>query len=576
MKDSLPASFRIGKDIPEYFRTQLANELFQFIRDASAYTPQDDDIQDDKRGRSNADFAALSETQVSELSFLPYAYQLSLDRVALRRNPALKQLQHWLTSHAEEGHITRQETVSMIPPVLLQVTGNDRVLDMCAAPGSKTSQILEDMSSSKTSDGYLVANDSNTQRAYLLSHQLRRILYHHPVALITASHAQNFPNNISFNKILCDVPCTGDGTSRKNVDIWLNWSNGGALGLHALQLQIAKRGIDLLQVGGTMCYSTCSQNPIENEAVVAELLRSGGLELVETNVKGFITRPGRTSWKVLFDGKLPNDDIAAANQEAAIKTYNDSAKDTDRPMFEPTSWDNLLTIAASTGLIPYESYDDVPIEMRKKIRPSVFPPSKHEIENFHLGRCLRCLPHDNNTGGFFSAVLKKVKPVTRRDRRRELEAKEEGHKNDDAEPDRKRQKFYEDDEGASKTLKIEEATPADDEKVVVDRAAQESAVALSEAPDEQASNTNDKTNFRHSTRRNRRDLGKDNFVQAPNDIMDSIVDFYGLSTDFPRHLFHYRALGEMKTLYYVSPQVMKLFDQGIQDRITSECGLCTK
>ena len=68
-----------------------------------------------------------------------------------------------------------------------------------------------------------------------------------------------------FDRVLCDVPCTGDGTARKNGDVFRKWSPAAAVGLHPLQLLIALRGLQLLKVGGYMCYSTCSFNPIESE-----------------------------------------------------------------------------------------------------------------------------------------------------------------------------------------------------------------------------------------------------------------------------------------------------------------------
>jgi 16S rRNA C967 or C1407 C5-methylase (RsmB/RsmF family) len=72
-----------------------------------------------------------------------------------------------------------------------------------------------------------------------------------------------------YDRIICDVPCSGDGTLRKNPNIWAEWTPEFAMGLHSLQLRIAQRGAALLKVGGYMVYSTCSFNPIENEAVVA-------------------------------------------------------------------------------------------------------------------------------------------------------------------------------------------------------------------------------------------------------------------------------------------------------------------
>jgi 16S rRNA C967 or C1407 C5-methylase (RsmB/RsmF family) len=169
------------------------------------------------------------------------------------------------------------------------------------APGSKTCQILEKLSNK----GAIVANDASSQRAYMLVHQLRRIMHNNPVVLITSCDAQFFPQSLSFDRVLGDVPCSGDGTSRKNIGIWKHWNQLGPLALHSLQFDIAWKGVALLKVGGYLCYSTCSQNPVEDEAVVAELLRraNGSLELVDAQLEGFKTRPGLSAWKVLAEAK---------------------------------------------------------------------------------------------------------------------------------------------------------------------------------------------------------------------------------------------------------------------------------
>ena len=77
---------------------------------------------------------------------------------------------------------------------------------------------------------------------------------------------------ILFDRILCDVPCSGDGTIRKAPDIWRRWTPGNGNGLHPLQLRIALHACQMLKVGGRLVYSTCTFNPIEDEAVVAEVL----------------------------------------------------------------------------------------------------------------------------------------------------------------------------------------------------------------------------------------------------------------------------------------------------------------
>jgi hypothetical protein len=159
-----------------------------------------------------------------------------------------------------------------------------------------------------------------------------------PNGIVTNHEAQLFPmlrdasgKRILFDRVLADVPCSGDGTLRKNADLWPRWRPTLGLGLHRyaiatpaatvqriarrvdclvallccvcrIQVQIALRGVQLLSVGGRMVYSTCSMHPAENEAVVAELLRrcQGALEIVDTSqeLTGLIRRPGITSWKV--------------------------------------------------------------------------------------------------------------------------------------------------------------------------------------------------------------------------------------------------------------------------------------
>jgi len=224
------------------------------------------------------------------------AWQLSCPRRLLRKSPLLKVLHQWMVKETACGNMTRQELASMIPPVLLDTESHHIVFDMCAAPGSKTSQILEDMHISNRSQGklgdfpqgMLIANDVDTKRAYLLVHQVKRL--RSPLMIATTHNAQHFPSLVKekggfFDRILCDVPCTGDGTLRKEPRIWERWDVSGALGLHRLQLQIACRGALQLKEGGLMVYSTCSFNPIENEAVEANLLErcGGALELVDVS-----------------------------------------------------------------------------------------------------------------------------------------------------------------------------------------------------------------------------------------------------------------------------------------------------
>jgi tRNA (cytosine34-C5)-methyltransferase len=189
---------------------------------------------------------------------------------------------------------------------------------MCAAPGSKTAQLLESVLRSTPANtlptGSVIANDLDNKRCYMLVHQTNRLAS--PALMVTNHEATGYPtltlpNNGGdrlFDRVLCDVPCSGDGTLRKNVDLWKRWAPTLGLGIHSLQTTIAKRGIQMLAEGGNIVYSTCSLNPVEDEAVVAELLRygKGALELVDVSDKlpGLKRCNGLSSWKILDkDGK---------------------------------------------------------------------------------------------------------------------------------------------------------------------------------------------------------------------------------------------------------------------------------
>ncbi|RQM29778.1 hypothetical protein B5M09_009184 [Aphanomyces astaci] len=307
--------------------------------------------------------------KVAPISTMPWypegkGFQWSVERRKIKKLALLSEFQKWLVNLSDSGDITRQEAVSMIPPLVLGVESHHKVLDMCAAPGSKTSQLLESLhddesKTGKMPTGLIVANDIDIKRAYMLTHQTKRV--GSPALVITCHEAQKFPLLSSsdnkqgfFDRILCDAPCSGDGTMRKNPMIWQKWHVRNGLSLHPLQLSIVKHGATLLKVGGRMCYSTCSFNPVENEAVVAELLRwsNGSLRLLDVSaiLPKLKRRPGISTWKV-YDYDMVETPVFDEAAEAAKGKY-------------------------------------------KTLPGSVFPPSAAEAEAFHLDRCMRCVPHD--------------------------------------------------------------------------------------------------------------------------------------------------------------------------------------
>lgn len=104
------------------------------------------------------------------------------------------------------------------------------------------------------------------------------------------------------------MPCSGDGTLRKNNSLWKNWNAHLGHACHPLQLDILEKAISMLKKGGRLVYSTCSFNPIENEAVVAAALSRHIKQVELVDISKEVSphlkyRPGLTSWQVLHKGK---------------------------------------------------------------------------------------------------------------------------------------------------------------------------------------------------------------------------------------------------------------------------------
>ena len=112
-----------------------------------------------------------------------------------------------------------------------------------------------------------------------------------------------------YDAIIADVPCSSSATTRKNVKVWEKWRPLDGRSLFSLQVNIAESGARGLRPGGKMIYSTCSIDPVENEAVVAELLRNcPWMELVEINeeiLPGLIMHDGLSAWDVIDDEGKP-------------------------------------------------------------------------------------------------------------------------------------------------------------------------------------------------------------------------------------------------------------------------------
>lgn len=188
-----------------------------------------------------------------------------------------------------------QEEVSLLPALFMDVQPTDRVLDMCAAPGSKTAQIGVMMGNR----GTLVANDRNVGRMRAVRQVLNRIgLYN---VTITTADAGNLPRGMGlFDKVLADVPCTCEGTCRKSPEVMRRVDGDDWQRLARTQTAVLRKAVQMCKVGGRIVYSTCTFAPEENERVVHTILQEFGdavLRLLPASVPQFHTSPGVTEWQ---------------------------------------------------------------------------------------------------------------------------------------------------------------------------------------------------------------------------------------------------------------------------------------
>jgi NOL1/NOP2/sun family putative RNA methylase len=182
-----------------------------------------------------------------------------------------------------------QGYTSTLPPVILAPEAGSNVLDLCAAPGGKTSQLAALM----MGHGTVVANDVNHSRISVLAANLERLGV--PNVLLSQYRGENFPERFRFDHVLVDVPCSGEGTFRIDGGSYRPERPGRLRALPRTQLALLLKALRIVRPGGTVLYSTCTWAPEENEAVVAAALSRVEAELLPLpdELPG---QPGITFW----------------------------------------------------------------------------------------------------------------------------------------------------------------------------------------------------------------------------------------------------------------------------------------
>jgi NOL1/NOP2/sun family putative RNA methylase len=190
---------------------------------------------------------------------------------------------HWL------GLFYLQELVQAVPVQVLDPQPGETILDLCAAPGGKTTDIADRM----RNRGCIVANEPNGRRQQALLSNINRIGPWN--VTITEYNGQDFPRATSFDRVLIDAPCSAEGTLRKEPSLATGADLSAVLRLTRLQKMLILRGYDLLCPGGILVYSTCTFAPEENEAVVNHLLQERDAILSSIDLP-FPHAAGVTTW----------------------------------------------------------------------------------------------------------------------------------------------------------------------------------------------------------------------------------------------------------------------------------------
>ena len=168
----------------------------------------------------------------------------------------------------EAGLFYLQEPSALSAVTALDPQPGERVLDLCAAPGGKSTQIAALMGGR----GLLVCNEPVPSRAQILSRNVERMGVANAVVTCALPEqlAPRFP--AYFDRILVDAPCSGEGMFRRQSEAISEWSENAPAGCAQRQLDILESAVSMLAPGGTLVYSTCTFNDTENEGVLARLL----------------------------------------------------------------------------------------------------------------------------------------------------------------------------------------------------------------------------------------------------------------------------------------------------------------
>jgi len=170
------------------------------------------------------------------------------------------------------GYYYVQEIASMLPTLAMNPKPEETILDLCASPGSKTTQISAKMENT----GTLIANEISLGRIKILASNLERCGVTN--AIITKKEGSALCRTLKFqemlfDKILIDAPCSGEGTLRTSPKTFKMWNINTVKKLSKIQKSLLASAFEILEIGGEIIYSTCTHAPEENEEVIDSIMK---------------------------------------------------------------------------------------------------------------------------------------------------------------------------------------------------------------------------------------------------------------------------------------------------------------
>lgn len=288
---ALPAAFTermrqsLGEDFPAFLKSYCENR-YQGLRVNTLKI-------------SSADFLKLQKNDffLESVPWCPDGYYYGIGAGDREIRPG-RHVWH------EAGMYYIQEPSAMSAAALLQAEPGEKVLDLCAAPGGKSTQIA----SSMKGEGLLVVNEIHPARAKILSQNVERMGIRNALVCneSPASLAAHFP--AFFDRILCDAPCSGEGMFRKDADAVGEWSPEHVIMCADRQFSILLEAEKMLKPGGRLVYSTCTFSEEENEEVISRFLDACPWMEVDTETECPYFAPGKRTgvwrlWPHLLKGE---------------------------------------------------------------------------------------------------------------------------------------------------------------------------------------------------------------------------------------------------------------------------------